>query len=244
MFHPQGPSFFELARQALSSTQRGYDLLAPKFDYTPFRTPDFVLNRARKKIESLGHFESAIDLGCGTGAAMQMLLDAGCDHVAGMDFSRGMLDQAEQNLRAAGDQSIDLINGDILTTDLENEFDLAVCFGALGHVPQKDEPEFVGNIARLLKPGGKFLFVTSTMLPWWSPAYWLARGFNGAMHVRNVLVRPAFIMFYLTFLWPDVKKLFEKNGMRATAEPAFPGVRQLRHALLVLAEKPRQAEIT
>ena len=39
MFHPQGPTFWELARQALSSTQRGYDLLAPKFDFTPFRTP-------------------------------------------------------------------------------------------------------------------------------------------------------------------------------------------------------------
>ena len=26
VFHPQGPTFFELARQALSSTQEGYDL--------------------------------------------------------------------------------------------------------------------------------------------------------------------------------------------------------------------------
>ena len=34
MFHPNGPSFFELVEQALSSTERGYDLLAPKFDYT------------------------------------------------------------------------------------------------------------------------------------------------------------------------------------------------------------------
>lgn len=40
MFHPKGPSFVELAKQCLSSTERGYDLLAPKFDYTPFRTPE------------------------------------------------------------------------------------------------------------------------------------------------------------------------------------------------------------
>jgi hypothetical protein len=33
----------ELARQALSSVEGGYDLLAPKFDHTPFRTPDGVL---------------------------------------------------------------------------------------------------------------------------------------------------------------------------------------------------------
>ncbi|MGO9081297.1 MAG: hypothetical protein ACLQDY_20030, partial [Streptosporangiaceae bacterium] len=30
----------ELAMQALSSVEGGYDLLAPKFDHTPFRTPD------------------------------------------------------------------------------------------------------------------------------------------------------------------------------------------------------------
>ena len=44
MFSPQGPTARELAVQALSSVERGYDLLAPKFDRTPFRTPDVVLD--------------------------------------------------------------------------------------------------------------------------------------------------------------------------------------------------------
>jgi len=43
VYHPEGPTFLELMRQALASTERGYDLLAPKFDRTPFRTPDHVL---------------------------------------------------------------------------------------------------------------------------------------------------------------------------------------------------------
>ena len=43
MFHPEGPTFAELARQALSSVERGYDLLAPKFDRTPYRTPDALI---------------------------------------------------------------------------------------------------------------------------------------------------------------------------------------------------------
>ena len=47
MFHREGPSVLELTIQWLSSTQRGYDLLAPKFDYTPFRTPDSVLSVVR-----------------------------------------------------------------------------------------------------------------------------------------------------------------------------------------------------
>ena len=43
MFHPKGPTLLELTKQALSSTTKGYDLLAEKFEYTPFRTPDILL---------------------------------------------------------------------------------------------------------------------------------------------------------------------------------------------------------
>jgi len=35
VFSPQGPFVRELAVQALSSVEGGYDLLAPKFDHTP-----------------------------------------------------------------------------------------------------------------------------------------------------------------------------------------------------------------
>ena len=73
MFHPKGPTFFELARQALSSTERGYDLLAPKFDFTPFRTPDEILSVVAAQLERLAPFGSALDICCGTGAAMQAM---------------------------------------------------------------------------------------------------------------------------------------------------------------------------
>ena len=77
MFHANGPSFFELAVQALSSTERGYDLLAPKFDYTPFRTPDVILDKVAQHLAPLGPFGSGLDVCCGTGAAMRMLRPAG-----------------------------------------------------------------------------------------------------------------------------------------------------------------------
>ena len=112
MFHPKGPTLRELAVQALSSTERGYDLLAPKFDYTPFRTPDAVL-----------------------------------------------------------------------------------------------------------RPGGRLVFVTSPMPPPWSARYWLARGFNAAMHVRNLLVSPPFVMYYLTFLLPDVEPLLRRAGLAVEVRP-------------------------
>ena len=71
MFHPEGPTFVELMRQALVSTERGYDLIAPKFDYTPFRTPDPVLAAMMTIIAKEQPLASALDVCCGTGAAMR-----------------------------------------------------------------------------------------------------------------------------------------------------------------------------
>ena len=73
MFHPEGPSVLELTNQWLSSTQRGYDLLAPKFDYTPFRTPHSVLSIVREHIQQFAPMGSLLDLCCGTGAVVQAL---------------------------------------------------------------------------------------------------------------------------------------------------------------------------
>src|SRR5437016_8527619 len=96
MFHPQGPTFWELAVQALSSTERGYDLLAPKFDYTPFRTPDVILERVAAQIAPLGPFDAALDVCCGTGAAMRVFRPLCRDRVVGLDRSAGMLATARQ----------------------------------------------------------------------------------------------------------------------------------------------------
>ncbi len=64
MFHPQGPTFWELATQALSSTERGYDLLAPKFDFTPFLTPKSVIEAASQVLAPLGPYQTGLDLCC------------------------------------------------------------------------------------------------------------------------------------------------------------------------------------
>ncbi len=234
MFHPQGPTFFELARQCLSSTERGYDLLAEKFDYTPFRTPDEILSVVAQQLEPLGPFESALDICCGTGAGMQSIAPLCERRLAGIDMSQGMLDVAKRNLAENGSAAeTDFIRGDVLEMPFRDEFDLAVCFGAFGHILPKDEAEFVRQIAQVLKPGGRFVFATTAMPPLWSQAYWLCRGFNAAMHVRNFLYRPPFIMYYLTFLLPDVSKLLEENGFTVEVTEPFQG--RLKRLRLVIA---------
>src|SRR2546421_948058 len=92
VFHPEGPTFLELMRQALASTERGYDLIAPKFDYTPFRTPDPVVVAMMNAIRDEGAarpLRSALDVCCGTGAALKQLRALCNERVVGLDFSHG-----------------------------------------------------------------------------------------------------------------------------------------------------------
>jgi ubiquinone/menaquinone biosynthesis C-methylase UbiE len=213
MFHSKGPSLWELAVQALSSTERGYDLLAPKFEYTPFRTPDLVLDEVAKHLQAVGPFTAGLDVCCGTGAAMRVLRPVCTERVVGIDVSAGMLAEARRlTADAPGAATLEFVRGDVLTMPFAEAFDIAVCFGAFGHILTKDEPRFVAEVAKVLKPGGRFVFVTSFMPPLWSPAYWLARGFNGVMRVRNFLKSPPFIMYYLTFLLPEAQQLLEAHG--------------------------------
>jgi ubiquinone/menaquinone biosynthesis C-methylase UbiE len=214
MFHPDGPTFWELVVQALSSTERGYDLLAPKFDLTPFRTPPPILDAVAVRLRQLGPFGAGLDLCCGTGAGVALLRPLCRDRVVGLDFSRGMLEVCRrQTSDAPGTARLEFVRGDTLTLPFGPAFDVVTCFGALGHVPRRHGPRFAGEIARVLRPGGRFASVTTPMPPIWSRRYWLARLFNGAMRLRNLLWSPAFIMYYLTFRLPELTALLRDQGL-------------------------------
>ena len=241
MHHPEGPTFLELMRQALASTERGYDLIAPKFDRTPFRTPDPVLEamaRAISRDTPEGRpVRAALDVCCGTGAAMSHLRALCTERVVGLDFSQGMLDEARRRVGAApGEAVVELVRGDALALPFESEFDVVTCVGAFGHIVPEDEDRFVGGIARALRPGGRFVFATTEMPPLTSPTWWMLRSFNAVMRVRNALLHPQFIMYYLTFLWPEVRTRLERHGLRVEALrglcPAPYG-----HAIIVVATK-------
>lgn len=214
MFHEKGPSLWELAEQALSSTDRGYDLLAPKFDYTPFRTPDVVLERAAALAAEGGTARRGIDICCGTGAAMRWFHPLCSEALVGLDRSPGMLAEAQRRLRSVPTAcTLHFARGDALAMPFDDgKFQFATCFGAFGHILERDEPRFVEEIRRVLAPGGRFVFVTSYRPKPWSPALFLAKGFNAVMRIRNALLKPEFIMYYLTFLLPGVKWLLESKG--------------------------------
>jgi ubiquinone/menaquinone biosynthesis C-methylase UbiE len=225
----------ELAVQAFSSTDRGYDLIAPKFDYTPFRTPDVLLERA---LRELGTVDRAIDLCCGTGAGVRALLPHVKKEIVGVDRSQGMLDEARRRIGDVRTPVTTLVQGDVLAHGYREEFDVATCFGAFGHILERDEPRFVASVRKALKIGGRFVFITSEMPPLSSAAYWAARGFNGVMRVRNALMKPEFVMYYLTFLLPRARELLEREGFEVLAERDL-FERPFQRAILVTATRRR-----
>jgi ubiquinone/menaquinone biosynthesis C-methylase UbiE len=231
VFHPNGPTFRELMVQALASTERGYDLLAPKFDVTPFRTPEPVLDAMDTVIGPVG---DALDVCCGTGAELAHLRRLARSRAVGIDFSHGMLAEARRRIGP----DVELVHGDALALPFDAEFDVATCVGALGHVDAPDEDRFVAGIARALRRGGRFVFATSRRPPPTSPALWMAHAFNAVMRVRNALHAPPFIMYYLTFLWPEVRPLLERHGFTAAAHEGlcrYP----LERAVIVVATKAK-----
>lgn len=230
MFHRKGPTLIELLRQALSSTDAGYDQIAPKFDFTPFRTPDVLLEAAAATItQPVGRI---LDLCCGTGAAMRIFRPRCTDQIVGVDRSTGMLAEARRQLEASPGTPFGVVQGDALAVPFRPAFDVVTCFGAFGHILEPDEPRFVAQIARALRPNGRFLFITSDPLPFFHPGRLAAEGFNAAMRLRNALIDPPFIMYYLTFLLPRARALLEAEGFKVeTPEnllpPPFHGLRMV-----------------
>jgi SAM-dependent methyltransferase len=220
MFEKDGPTFVELMKQALSSTKEGYDLLAPKFDKTPFRTPDVVVERA---VELIGQpVKASLDLCSGTGAGLVALRKKTTHRLVGVDFSPGMIAESKKALEIDSplskpeNPSIEIIEKDVFEVTFDKEFDVVTCFGAFGHILEEAETKFLEIVRKALVPGGRFIFATAEKPPFYAPAAIVGRGFNAVIAVRNAFISPPFIMYYLTFLLPEVERKLKWAGFEVT----------------------------
>ncbi|MFE9169624.1 class I SAM-dependent methyltransferase [Streptomyces kebangsaanensis] len=218
MFTPEGPTLRELAVQALSSVERGYDLLAPKFDHTPFRTPDAVLGAVASVLEGMGPFRDGLDLCCGTGAGAEVLTRVCRESVTGVDFSAGMLSVARDRAPVAGPRP-GWVRGDARALPFAAAFDLVVSFGALGHFLPEELPGLFGRVHSALRPGGLFAFPVSAPPSPGSTAFWTLLAFDAVMRVRNAVWRPPFVMYYRAFRFGDLRRELERAGFRVELYP-------------------------
>ncbi|MGW3216982.1 class I SAM-dependent methyltransferase [Streptomyces parvus] len=235
MFTEQGPTVRELAVQALSSTEHGYDLLAPKFDHTPYRTPDRVLDAVTDEVRRLGPFDTGLDVCCGTGAGVGVLRQLCRERVVGVDFSAGMLAQARAAFPPEGERpaaegpageapvaegpAVDWVRADARSLPFAPAFDLALSFGAFGHFLPAERFGLFAEVYGSLRPGGQFVFPIGAPPPVGSRAYWSLLGFDAAMRVRNALWRPRFVMYYRTFRLGDVLEDLTRAGFVVRLKP-------------------------
>ncbi|MEU8760539.1 class I SAM-dependent methyltransferase [Streptomyces sp. NPDC048659] len=214
MFSPEGPTLRELTVQALSSVEHGYDLLAGRFDATPFRTSDRLLGAVAETLEPLGPFGPGLDVCCGTGAGLSVLRSVCAGPVTGVDFSAGMLAEA----RAAHPEAA-LVRADARALPFTAAFDLAVSFGAFGHFLPAEQETLFREVHRSLRPGGTFAFPLPAPPPVGSAPYWTLWGFDAAMRLRNAVWRPPFVMYYRTFRLTDVRHRLATAGFRTDLLP-------------------------
>lgn len=219
MFTSEGPTLRELAVQALSSIEHGYDLLAPKFDHTPFRTPDRFLDAVTGALRPLGPFESGLDICCGTGAGAGVLRELCRERITGVDFSAGMLAAARESGVGEGTPEVEWVRADVRALPFTAAFDLAVSFGAFGHFLPAERPGLFAEVHRALRPGGVFAFPIGAPQPVRSPLHWALCGFDAAMRVRNALWRPRFVMYYRTFPLRDVRDDLVRAGFTVELLP-------------------------
>lgn len=230
MFSPHGPSLRELCVQALSSVERGYDQLAPKFDHTPFRTPAAFLDATTRVLAPLGPFRDGLDVCCGTGAGLRTLRPVCAGPVTGVDFSAGMLAQAR-----TAHPSARWVRADARALPFAAGFDLAVTFGALGHFQPAERPAVFEGVLRALRPGGLFAVPIGGLPPGPSLARVALTGCDLVMRIRNAVWRPPFVMYYRTHPLPAVTADLTAAGFTTTVvDLPVPGL----PSRLILARRP------
>ena len=97
-----------------------------------------------------------LEVGCGRGVGVEILLSLGATHVTGFDLDPKMIDRAQQRTAAYGNRARVFV-GDAEAIDAPDaSFDAVVDYGVVHHVPNWSQA--LKEIARVLKPGGVFYF--------------------------------------------------------------------------------------
>lgn len=101
------------------------------------------------------HFNSVLDMPCGTGDLSIPLLNQFGD-LTMIDFSENMIAHAAKQIPENAADKVRLVRSDFYAYSFEEQrFDLILAVGILAHI---DDPmKFLMRIGRLVKPGGKLI---------------------------------------------------------------------------------------
>jgi SAM-dependent methyltransferase len=119
-----------------------------------------VLGKVRKLLGpelDLG-FESALEIGAGTGYFSLNLMRAGLiEELTCTDISSGMLDVLQGNAQQLGLHNVNTLQADAESLPFRDEsFDLVIGHAVLHHLPDLDRA--FSEFRRILRPGGRIVF--------------------------------------------------------------------------------------
>ncbi len=138
--------------------QEVFDLVAQGYDRDVLRLYPFAADRMVFALR-IAPGEKVLDVATGTGAAAiaAARLVGAKGRVTGIDLAEGMLDRAYDNAQRQGLNNVDLHTMDAEQLEFrDGYFDVVICAAALYLVP--DMLRCLKEVARVLKPGGRFVF--------------------------------------------------------------------------------------
>ena len=131
--------------------QNAYNNWSSTYDSDENLTRDLD-QRVTENLLGARHFDSILEIGCGTGKNTEFSVKIG-DHVNAVDFSEGMIERAKQKVQAEN-VTFSVMNITQLWKFQELSFDLIVCNLVLEHI---EDLSFVfAEAARTLRPRGNF----------------------------------------------------------------------------------------
>jgi len=135
------------------TVQQAYSDWAATYDTDPNRTRDLDQDVTRKTLSNR-HFNSILEIGCGTGKNTAFLSTVG-EQVLALDFSEGMLSQAKAKLQL---KNVSFVKADLTLAwpCADRSMDLVACNLVLEHIA--DIGFVFSQASRSLRPRGR-LFV-------------------------------------------------------------------------------------
>lgn len=159
--------------------------------------------------------QQILEVGCGGGLICEELAQRGAKMV-GIDASAGALDTARTHAQEQGlSQNIHYRQGYAESLPYEDgSFPAIVCFDTLEHV--KDLPATIKEIARVLAPGGVFVFDTinrtllaRAVLIWYGENF-PSGGLQPGIHNYHAFIKPV-----------ELKRLLVTNGLEVRELTGF-----------------------
>ena len=122
-----------------------------------------------------------LEIGCGRGVGLEILLRLGAAEVTGFDLDPEMVALAEKRVAKYGDRARVFVGDAVAIAAPDASFDIVVDYGIIHHIPPW--PQTLHEIARVLRPGGMFYFED------------LFRGFISTWPIRALLDHPQATQF-------------------------------------------------